>query len=499
MNNCGNVSRQTHYTQNYTETGRLGEGGFGIVVKAIHNLDQQEYAIKKVPLTGTRSKRDKYQREVKALAVLKHKNIVRYYTAWIQDVSDPEDFIREGITDAGSETSSYGSNFGSSTGEDTVSMIIFIQMELCSSNLRTWLDDRNKEKSSLSAEDIRQSMPMMREILEGLEFLHSMNLVHRDLKPENIFLQNGQIKIGDFGLAKELRDDEQTSDSSSAGTSRLYAVGTAPYAAPEVSGGTLNPTSKAETIKNMLTGLPDKRPSAKELLSGPLFTDAEVVCDPEEAEPNAPVSSSPIDSEANHTNPIGALNELAMRLYLKPEYTFTNTGRSPNMPEFSYIVTVGKDSFESPQKCRTKKEAKAAAALLAYCHLKPSHNVGAACQVSSVQSLDGKQDTETLSDSFGAISLSEDGMFSTRESLFDGTAREGTLEKDPVSAFMEHAQATHQTARFVVLRQSGPPNQPEFEMAAQLGERKFRSITSNNKRTGRKLAAIEALKDLKKI
>ncbi|XP_025115876.1 eukaryotic translation initiation factor 2-alpha kinase 1-like isoform X2 [Pomacea canaliculata] len=415
MNNCGNVSRQTHYTQNYTETGRLGEGGFGIVVKAIHNLDQQEYAIKKVPLTGTRSKRDKYQREVKALAVLKHKNIVRYYTAWIQDVSDPEDFIREGITDAGSETSSYGSNFGSSTGEDTVSMIIFIQMELCSSNLRTWLDDRNKEKSSLSAEDIRQSMPMMREILEGLEFLHSMNLVHRDLKPENIFLQNGQIKIGDFGLAKELRDDEQTSDSSSAGTSRLYAVGTAPYAAPEVSGGTLNPTSKsdiyslgviffetcicihtkmelykvltefkegefsapvtwskqAETIKNMLTGLPDKRPSAKELLSGPLFTDAEVVCDPEEAEPNAPVSSSPIDSEANHTNPIGALNELAMRLYLKPEYTFTNTGRSPNMPEFSYIVTVGKDSFESPQKCRTKKEAKAAAALLAYCHLKP--------------------------------------------------------------------------------------------------------------------------------
>lgn len=38
-----------------------------------------------------------------------------------------------------------------------------------------------------------------------------------------------------------------------------------------------------------------------------------------------------------------------------------------------------------------------------------------------------------------------------------------------------------------------------FEMAAQLGEREFRSITSNNKKTGRKLAAIEALKDLKKI
>jgi serine/threonine protein kinase len=36
--------------------------------------------------------------------------------------------------------------------------------------------------------------------------LAKKNIVHRDLKPANILLKNGQLKIADFGFAKEIKD-----------------------------------------------------------------------------------------------------------------------------------------------------------------------------------------------------------------------------------------------------------------------------------------------------
>lgn len=46
------------------------------------------------------------------------------------------------------------------------------------------------------------------QILRGLLYLHSAGVVHRDLKPSNIFINsNNDIKIGDLGHAKLLKDD----------------------------------------------------------------------------------------------------------------------------------------------------------------------------------------------------------------------------------------------------------------------------------------------------
>ena len=69
---------------------------------------------------------------------------------------------------------------------------------------------------------------IIRQLLEGLSFIHQLGIVHRDLKPANIFIMNnGNVKIGDFGLSKDL--------SKESGISRLYAAGTRFYMAPEFS------------------------------------------------------------------------------------------------------------------------------------------------------------------------------------------------------------------------------------------------------------------------
>ena len=44
---------------------------------------------------------------------------------------------------------------------------------------------------------------MTRQLLSGLDFLHTNRIVHRDLKPQNILVSStGQLKLADFGLSR---------------------------------------------------------------------------------------------------------------------------------------------------------------------------------------------------------------------------------------------------------------------------------------------------------
>jgi hypothetical protein len=66
----------------------------------------------------------------------------------------------------------------------------------------------------------------------AVAYLHDHGIVHRDLKPGNVFLENGTVKVGDYGLSKAI--------SSSQRTHQTQSVGTVHYMAPEISTGNYN-------------------------------------------------------------------------------------------------------------------------------------------------------------------------------------------------------------------------------------------------------------------
>ncbi|NXP35086.1 E2AK1 kinase, partial [Leiothrix lutea] len=126
-------------------------------------------------------------------------------------------------------------------------LMLHIQMQLCEISLWDWIADRNKRYNKKSEDtsspyhlvDVRWTMKLFQEIVEGLCYIHSMGVMHRDIKPRNIFLHGSdhQVKIGDFGLAcKDLLWDDadqwfQTERIN--GLAHTSGVGTCLYASPE--------------------------------------------------------------------------------------------------------------------------------------------------------------------------------------------------------------------------------------------------------------------------
>ena len=69
-------------------------------------------------------------------------------------------------------------------------------------------------------------------LVAGVSYLHDHGIVHRDLKPANLFMEEGVVKIGDYGLSKAMAGTQVPGHSQS--------VGTCHYMAPEIGSGKYN-------------------------------------------------------------------------------------------------------------------------------------------------------------------------------------------------------------------------------------------------------------------
>jgi serine/threonine protein kinase/tetratricopeptide (TPR) repeat protein len=99
---------------------------------------------------------------------------------------------------------------------------VFLILELCEVDLEKFVTDREKWGTHVLFGDW---VTVVKQICEGVAFLHKGKVLHRDLKPGNILIhQAGVIKISDFGLAKVV-----TSEMSS-----VKEIGTRGWRAPEV-------------------------------------------------------------------------------------------------------------------------------------------------------------------------------------------------------------------------------------------------------------------------
>ncbi len=141
-------------------------------------------------------------KEVKILSSLSEVHVVRYFDSWIENNN------------------------------------LYIQMELCSHNLKKVIEEKPKCFERQSSEAMNSiefyiSCQLFKELLESVGYLHESNppIIHRDLKPHNILIteesRNGRfLKLCDFGLATfdSLRTAPHT-----------VGKGTPKYMAPEVS------------------------------------------------------------------------------------------------------------------------------------------------------------------------------------------------------------------------------------------------------------------------
>ncbi|UJR37010.1 hypothetical protein I4U23_029717 [Adineta vaga] len=148
----------------YTDLKFIGEGAYGMVVSALDHTTQQRVAIKKITPFEHQCFCQRTLREIKILARFRHENIIN-----IQEV------IRATTIDQMKD--------------------IYIVQSLMECDLYKLLRHQR-----LTDEHICY---FLYQILRGLKYIHSANVLHRDLKPSNLLLNtNCDLKICDFGLAR---------------------------------------------------------------------------------------------------------------------------------------------------------------------------------------------------------------------------------------------------------------------------------------------------------
>lgn len=154
-------------------------------------------------------------------------------------------------------------------------------------------------------------------LARGVGYLHDHGIVHRDLKPGNVFLENGLVKVGDYGLSKFI--------SSSQRTAQTQSVGTVYYMAPEISTGNYNKQidiyAAGIILYEMLTGrVPFDGESAGEILMKHLTSPPDLSKLPSEYVPivSKALAKNPAQRYASMAEMAKAVEAVGMREQLVP-------------------------------------------------------------------------------------------------------------------------------------------------------------------------------------
>jgi cyclin-dependent kinase 7 len=152
-----------HAAQRYDKREIIGEGTYGIVYEALDKNNGQMVAIKKLRQCRTRDGVNAATlREIKLLQELTHPNVIELIDVYPH------------------------------TGN------INLVFEECTTDLETVIMDKTV---AITNSHIKSYMAML---LRGIHHCHTNNVLHRDIKPNNLlFDQHGQMKIIDFGMARE--------------------------------------------------------------------------------------------------------------------------------------------------------------------------------------------------------------------------------------------------------------------------------------------------------
>ncbi|MCE9528743.1 MAG: protein kinase, partial [Planctomycetales bacterium] len=169
----------------------LGQGGFGVVLKAFDEKLHRHVAIKMMNprLAATSPPRKRFLREARAAAAIRHENIVQVYSVEEQPLP-------------------------------------YLVMEYISGGT---LQQKLDAKGPLTTTEV---LHLGRQIAAGLAAAHASGLIHRDIKPGNILIEEGaeqKVKITDFGMARAADDASMTRSG--------VVSGTPMYMAPEQAQG----------------------------------------------------------------------------------------------------------------------------------------------------------------------------------------------------------------------------------------------------------------------
>ena len=168
----------------------VGVGGMSVVYKAHDEIDDRTVAVKilKEELLQNEEFRRRFKNESKAIAVMDHPNIVKVYDVGF---GDRVQYIVEEYIDG-------------------ITLKEYIERQ----GVLPWKD----------------ALYFTTQILRALQHAHDKGIVHRDIKPQNIMLlQDGTIKVTDFGIARFARSEQRTVTDK--------AIGSVHYISPEQAKG----------------------------------------------------------------------------------------------------------------------------------------------------------------------------------------------------------------------------------------------------------------------